>query len=486
MSLTIRHLDQRIEADPRRVLLRPFDMSGPEQRRNVLSRVLAIPEAQVPELLELVLNKFGRRHSAVHQLMVGRFEEVRYLLPSDQELSPARMALAGAYFLSEFSLESAALFNPSMVPHPDQSALAASSVRFILSLRATGEGHVSSTCFRTGVLAADGSIRLDPAGRLAREPVKSPNPLFESELFGRKLFELGLDNPFAQRVCERLGEFFNLDDLRDTMGRERWRGRNLGAADQPDSDIEATILALAISNYEVEFAPEIPLSARVIFPSTPSQQNGIEDARFVRFVEQDESFRYYATYTAYDGRLILPQLMETEDFQSFRFITLNGPAVRNKGMALFPRKVGGRYAMLSRQDNENVRLMYSDNIHFWYESRVLVRPRFPWELVQIGNCGSPLETDAGWLVLSHGVGPMREYTIGAYLLDLEQPQRLIGRLRNPILVPIDGERDGYVPNVVYSCGGMVHGDLLALPYGVADQSIRFVTLDLRALLGAFE
>jgi predicted GH43/DUF377 family glycosyl hydrolase len=246
------------------------------------------------------------------------------------------------------------------------------------------------------------------------------------------------------------------------------------------------MLLLAESNYEVRFAPGKPVSQRVIFPSTPSQSNGIEDARFVRFEKDDGAFTYYATYTAYDGKIILPQLLETPDFIHFKFFTLNGPAVQNKGMALFPRKIDGHYAMLSRQDDENILLMFSDNIHFWHTSKVLLSPAEPWEFIKMGNCGSPIETKAGWLVLSHGVGAMRKYCLGAFLLDLKDPTRVLGRLRAPLLAPNEAEREGYVPNVVYTCGALLHGRELFNPYAMSDSATTFATVNVEELLAAME
>jgi predicted GH43/DUF377 family glycosyl hydrolase len=241
---------------------------------------------------------------------------------------------------------------------------------------------------------------------------------------------------------------------------------------------------LASSNYEVQFQPEQRLSERILFPASPSQSNGIEDARFVCFQNDDGTHVYYATFTAFDGKLVLPQLVETSDFLHFRFITLNGPAAENKGMAIFPRKINGLYAILSRQDNENIYLMFSDNIHFWYEPKMILKPTFPWELVQVGNCGSPIETDAGWLVLSHGVGPMRKYCIGAFLLDRDNPAKVIGRLREPLLEPNENEREGYVPNVVYTCGALLHHGQLMIPYGLADYATSFATVALDEVLAA--
>ena len=482
MSIPLERLELTLQPDPCRVLLRPYDTSGTEQARNVISRVLALSEQQLAECLETVMLRFGHRHRQLHALLLQRFESMHHLLSTDQELSEARRALIGASFFSEYSLECAALFNPSIVAHPDQKGVAAGSLRFIMSLRATGEGHISSITFRSGILDAAADVTLDDPSRFVVEPRTIPNPSYDQGLFGRKLYELGLSTAFTRRVVATLDDNFTLQDLRDALQRDRWRRRNLTTESEDEGSVNDQILSVALSNYEVQFQPDQALSERAIFPVTPSQQNGIEDARFVRF----ENGTYYATYTAYDGRLILPQLLETEDFLHFRFITLNGPAVKNKGMALFPRKIDGLYTMLSRQDGENLHLMVSENIHFWHESKVLARPRHPWEMVQIGNCGSPIETEAGWLVLTHGVGPMRRYAIGALLLDLKNPSKVIGRLADPLIVPQEDEREGYVPNVVYTCGALVHGGMLVLPYAVSDSAIRFARVDLKSLLAAMK
>jgi predicted GH43/DUF377 family glycosyl hydrolase len=392
--------------------------------------------------------------------------------------------LIGSYFLTEYSLESAALFNPSIVPHPDQTGLPSEALRFVLSLRATGEGHVSSITFRTGIIHPDHRIEvLTPTGFLT-EPRQIPNPLYEKALFVRKLSELGLTQDFTRRIMNRLGHSFALEELRASLQAEQFRLPD--GMTQEDQDQAQGIWMLARSNYEVQFQPDQPLSDRILFPATPSQRNGMEDARFVRFRNEDGTYRYYATFTAYDGKVVMPELVETSDFLRFRFITLNGPAAQNKGMALFPRKINGLYAMLSRQDNENIHLMFSDNVHFWNEHTVLLKPVFPWELVQLGNCGSPIETDAGWLVLSHGVGPMRKYCIGAFLLDRDDPSKVIGRLREPLLKPNQNERAGYVPNVVYTCGALLHNGELIIPYGLADHATGFATVPLAEVLDAME
>jgi predicted GH43/DUF377 family glycosyl hydrolase len=352
-----------------------------------------------------------------------------------------------------------------------------------MSLRATGEGHISSITFRVGQVSARHRVTLTPPVEFATEPERVPNVTYHKALFGRKLQELGMQNKFCLAVLEQLRDSFTITDLRRVLSASL---KHAGESDAGAARAGRGILLLAESNYEVRFAKGQPVSQRVIFPSTPSQSNGIEDARFVRFANDDGSVTYYATYTAYDGKIILPQLLETPDFVHFKFITLNGPAVQNKGMALFPRKIDGRYAMISRQDDENILIMFSDNIHFWSNPKVLLSPVQPWEFIKMGNCGSPIETEAGWLVLSHGVGAMRKYCIGAFLLDLEDPSRVIGRLREPLLSPNEAEREGYVPNVVYTCGALLHGRELIIPYAMSDSATSFASVPLDTLLAAME
>jgi predicted GH43/DUF377 family glycosyl hydrolase len=311
-----------------------------------------------------------------------------------------------------------------------------------------------------------------------------PNATFEKPLFERKLQELRLMGDFNQAVLNGLADGFTMAELSASVVHVT---AQLPAPDRETSKATAReTLMLARSNYEVQFAPESKLSERVLFPVTPSQSNGIEDARFVLFHKEDGTRVYYATYTAYDGRMILPQFLRTVDFLRFKFITLNGPAVENKGMALFPRKINGLYAMLGRQDAENIYVMFSDHLHFWDSMQLILEPRFPWEFIQLGNCGSPIETEAGWLVISHGVGPMRKYCIGAFLLDLNDPTKVIGRLPEPLIKPNAKERDGYVPNVVYSCGSLVHNGRLVIPYGISDYATTFATLPLEQVLAAME
>jgi predicted GH43/DUF377 family glycosyl hydrolase len=480
MSIHLKRTTTIINPDQSRVLLRPFTPGNSERVARIIARIMALPEDRVGPLLEEISAEFCQRHQHILNLFLERFEQVREFLLTDEELSAPRRLLIGSYFLAEYSLESAALFNPSIVPHPDQTDLPPGALRFVLSLRATGEGHISSITFRTGIIHPDQRIEiLAPTGFLT-EPRQIPNPQYEKELFGRKLAELGLTGDFTRRVMHRLGESFALEELRAGLQAEQFRLPD--GMSREDQAASQGIWILARSNYEVQFEPDQELSARILFPATPSQRNGIEDARFACFQNEDGTQTYYATFTAYDGRIVVPELVETSDFLLFRFRTLNGPAAENKGMALFPRKIGGQYAMLSRQDNENIYVMFSDNIHFWNERSVLLKPTFPWELVQLGNCGSPIETDAGWLVLSHGVGAMRKYCIGAFLLDREDPSKVIGRLREPLLKPNEEEREGYVPNVVYTCGALVHNGELIIPYGLADHATGFATAPLAEVL----
>jgi len=463
--------------------MRPFRPTTDDIARRIVARVLALSEAEVGSLLAQVLGEFADRHEQVERIFHTRFEQVNIYLEPGASPSPERQLLIGAYFTHEYSPESAALFNPSIVPHPDQSGLPEGALRFILSLRATGEGHISSITFRTGSVSAQHRITLTPPVPFATEPERVPNAAYVKGLFAHKLEEAGVQNDFCRRVLDQLHEDFTLKELHTVLLAS---GLTADTSDATATRAARGILLLAESNYEVNFAPDSRVSQRVLFPSAPSQSNGIEDARFVRFQNDDGSFAYFATYTAYDGKITLPQLLETPDFVHFKFSTLNGPAVQNKGMALFPRKINGCYAMLSRQDDENILLMYSDNIHFWQTPKVLLVPARSWEFIKIGNCGSPIETEAGWLVLSHGVGAMRKYCLGAFLLDLNDPTRVIGRLREPLLSPNEAEREGYVPNVVYTCGALLHGRELVIPYAMSDYATSFATVSLGELLAAME
>jgi len=416
-----------LRPDPARVLVRPFkpateprDLNPTDKVRanHIVDRVLRLDAEASAQQLREVLDKFEGRHRNLLDIFESRAADMEDALEPHAQLNKTQRGLIGAYFLSEYSFEASALFNPSIVRHPDQMGAPEGGCRFILSLRAVGEGHVSSLTFRSGTIAADGSVSVDPTARLASVPIVRSRTSIP-----------------------------NGDDI------------------------------------EVTFEPNEELSERVIFPITEAQSNGIEDARFVEFNDNGQKI-FYATYTAYSGRAIRSELLATTDFQSFRMTPLGGSAARNKGMALFPRKIDGRYTMIGRQDNENLYLIYSDDLYSWEGGRPILQPQYPWEFVQIGNCGSPIELDDCWLLLIHGVGPVRKYSIGAVLLDKKDPSKVLARSREPLVYPEPTEREGYVPNVVYTCGAMRHVDQIILPYAVSDTFSNFATITIAGLMRA--
>lgn len=477
MSLKATRTGIIVRPDPTRVLFRPFDLGSTNRLLKIIARVSSLSEEEVQGKLLEVFNEFGSRHYRLERFFLKRFEQIKANLLTDEPLTNERKWLLGAYFTMEYSLESAALFNPSMIWHPDQTNVPPGYKRFILSLRATGEGHISSISFRMGYIDDTGKIVLRKPSRYVTSPEIVPNQVFNKAQFERKLYELRLTNAISERMMVDLADEFTLAEL-ETIARRITIQHRYNAEYET---ITNGILGLARANYELHFDDE-QLDERCIFPSSPNETNGIEDARFVHFTDDDGQVTYYATYTAYNGHVTFPQLLETRDFIHFKVSTLNGAEVQNKGMALFPRKINGHYVMLSRQDGENIYLMYSDDLYFWQTKELILKPTFPWEYVQLGNCGSPIETEAGWLVLSHGVGPMRKYAIGAFLLDLNNPARVIGRSREPILSPDENEREGYVPNVVYSCGGLINGEDLIIPYAMSDYASSFATVNVQELI----
>lgn len=483
-SVRVRRHEVTFRPESARVIIRPFIPGSVQCIHNILQRALAMSEEDVAAQLAMMRAEFASRHFDIDALLLSHFEKVRPRLPAKHPLSRDRQLIVGALFSGEYALESAALFNPSMVPHPDQSGVPEGGLRFVMSLRATGEGHISSIGFRTGVIQPDGNISVDAVSRFVTVPEIVPNPSYRKGRFIIKLQEMGMGNGYSTAVMESLAENFTLQELDESVQRVKREakkpvGRYLRRALE-------VIRWLAESNYELNFAPSLAMSERIIFPVSPNESNGIEDARFVRFTDDDGSVLYCATYTAYNGRVILPQFIETRDFLHFRVLTLNGSAVQNKGMALFPKRIHGRYAMLSRLDDENIHIMFSHSPHHWTSSEVLLRPACAWETVKIGNCGSPIETEAGWLVITHGVGPLRKYCIGAALLDLNDPTRVIGRLAEPLLSAEGNEREGYVPNVVYSCGSLIHGRELILPYAISDEVSVVASVSLDDLLAALQ
>ncbi len=473
----------RFYPDPHRVITKPFHPGeqffpdGQSRAALIINRILAMSDSEVASTLAATQQGFADRHVGLGSILERNFALVASHFDHPNDLSPERRLLIGAYFTHEYSIEAASLTNPSVVPAPDQSGLQAGERRFIMSLRAVGEGHISSIEFRAGVIDSRGEITMDDPSRYAMTGDRR-SPIYDKHVFCMKLEELEAFNDITRRCLDPLPSHFTFEQLEAAIVNLDQQGVDRAIAFQTTKVIHW----LASSNYESAFPTESEISERVIFPVGPTESHGMEDARFVRFTDDNGKVVYYATYTAFDGIQILPQLIETRDFVSFRIATLNGSAAQNKGIALFPRKIDGRYGALSRQDNENNYLMLSDNVRFWHETEKIQMPERPWELTQIGNCGSPLETEAGWLVITHGVGPLRRYTLGAILLDRQDPCRVIGRLGEPLLAPVEDERDGYVPNVVYSCGSMIHGNLLVLPYGFSDVGAGIATASLDDLL----
>ena len=479
---SVKTMPQRLVPDNRRVITKPFlpgegiFSNGKSRVKVALERILAMPDAETAPLLAGIRENFSGRHRDFEQILGCSFERVAHHLDEGQNPSAERRLLIGAYFTHEFSIEAAAFFNPSVVPAPDQSGLRPGELRFVMSARAVGEGHLSSIEFRTGVVSAAGDVTIDPVTPYVTTG-RRRTPVYDKRLFVPKLAEMGGDMTVVSKILNPLPDAFTHDQLGASIAHQK-RQRLRGTA-----QTTRLIRWLASSNYVVTFARESQIDERVLFPVGPNESQGMEDARFVRLVDEDGSVMYCATYTAFDGTGILPQSIETRDFLSFRVATLSGSCAMNKGMALFPRRMNGQYAMLSRMDSESLYLMMSDNLLHWDQADKIDMPTPPWALIQMGNCGSPIETADGWLVLTHGVGPMRRYAIGAMLLDIDHPRRVAAILPDPILVPDEQARDGYVPNVVYSCGSLVHGDHLVLPYGFSDYGIAIATLSLSEVLG---
>ena len=482
LSEVVRRTEVRLGADPSRVITKLFipgeDLPTDSSHVNPLvQRVLAMDPDQIEVLLHDVLARFEGRHPDLPGVLEEHFCQVHGRLGDRPDLSVAQRALLGAYFTAEYSVEGAALCNPSMVAHPHQSGLRPGETRFVLSLRAVGEGHVSSIEFRTGVIGAGGSLRIDPpSGHLQQGHVHAS--MHDKDRVATQLMAAGGGAEIVDLILEPLPPSFTGGELEVVLGSLSAQVLSRRVARHTID----TIRLIAAANYIVEFPGDSQLNERVLFPNGPTEANGMEDARFVRFSHDSGDITYYATYTAYDGAQIAAQLLQTEDFVTFRVSRLSGPAATNKGLALFPRTVGGRYAALSRGDGERSALTTSEDLWFWERPVTIQVPEQPWELVQVGNCGSPIETPEGWLVLTHGVGPMRTYSIGAVLLDLDEPWRTRATLTTPLLVPDPSERNGYVPNVVYSCGGMRDGETIVFPYAWGDLATRIALIDLPGLL----
>ncbi len=468
-----------ITPDKTRVLLRPFIPGSADRMKNILGRIMELSDAETQRVFEGVLGEFHDRHRDVKGFFEWRFNQVKPLLPSKFKLSETKRLLIGSYFTCEYSLEAAALFNPSIVPHPDQSRLEPGSIRFIMSLRATGEGHISSIEFRSGTINRRDEVAVDSPSPYVSSPEDYPDPVYAKPEFAKELHEQACLTSATKAILRPLPGKFKRSHLVTQIARFRKSHRKLTSV-QSRSIEHAE--ALADLNYEIKFSKTHQLSERAIFPVSSSERNGIEDARFVKFTDEDRTVTYYSTYTAYNGKEIRSQLVETTDFAHFRIRSLSGDAAKNKGMALFPRRIGGQFAMVTRHDGENLYIAMSDDVSRWNKPVKLLIPTYAWEFIQVGNCGSPVETDKGWLLLTHGVGPMRKYCIGVVLLDRDNPAKVIGQLRQPLIAPDESEREGYVPNVVYTCGAMMHNRTLIIPYAISDTAIRIASVDIDDLL----
>lgn len=482
MSTTINRKPLRFISDSKRVIAR-FFYPGPETRvLSIIQKVTDMPDEAAKLSLNQSLRDFSARHRNISKIYKKHFIRLGNMLGERvsglNNLPDYKQLLIGAYFTSEYSIESAAFFNPSMVEDPDQTGLQSGQKRVIISFRATGEGHISSIVFRGGVLDSENNLDIKPTGRLIDEAEAIKNYIYTKEIFYQKLVEMHSNQPIVKLVMDKLKNEFDYNELNNAIAQTK---REINP-DEIGRKILKTISWVGASHYEITFSLDTGISDRVIFPIAAAESNGIEDARFMKFTDDDGRERYYATYTAYNGFTIMPKLIETKDFYQFKIMPIYGENAQNKGMALFPRKINGKYAMLARIDGINNYIMLSDNINLWGDAIRIQEPKFPWEFIQVGNCGSPLETKFGWLVITHGVGTMRKYCIGAMLLDLDDPTKVIGELSEPLLMPNEEEREGYVPNVIYSCGSIINNNELVLPYAMSDTSSTYCTIKLDELL----
>ncbi|GAB1405301.1 MAG: glycoside hydrolase family 130 protein [Lentimicrobiaceae bacterium] len=473
--------------DSSRIIARFLHLND-DRAAMLVQRVLDMSKAEMDMTQSQLLRGYARRHRNISRTLSKNFAKILPVIKNlgidPDVLTNQQQTLLGAFFTMEYSIESAAFFNPSMVFSPDQTELRSNEKRIIISFRATGEGHISSIVFRAGVLDKNNDLILEPTGKMLAEADKIKRHIYHKKSFVRKLQEMHEGKLTASPgfILDKVGDDFTYGELMKNIALAREQN---GLTEEEQTMLNHMIW-LASSHYEVNFSIDSAISERVIFPISATEQKGIEDARFVRFTDEDGKCTYYATYTAYDGIAILPKLIQTTDFYNFKIMPINGEIAQNKGMALFPRKIKGKYAMLCRIDGVNNYIAYSDKINIWREAKIIQTPRYPWELVQIGNSGSPIETEEGWLVITHAVGPMREYTLSASLYDLDNPEIEIGRLSTPLIEPNETEREGYVPNVVYSCGSVIHNGEVVIPYAMSDYASTYATVNLKELLTALK
>lgn len=480
MRLLIERKPVKVYPDPKRVIAR-FFFNGNERAIDVVKHVMSLTETEVFGIISPLLQEYSKRHRNITKILTRHCKKVKSSIEvagfDFEGLEKYQRLLIGSYFTHEYSIESAAFFNPSIVEDPDQSDLVEGEKRVIISFRAVGEGHISSVVFRRALIDRNNDITVIPAGNYIDEAEVIKNAVYNKKLFLKKAADSKIDVEVLDEVGVQLEDKFDYSTLRKII----LDSKNLQEEDMRKLEYDK-ILWLSDTYHEISFSRDTDISDRVIFPISEFERKGIEDARFVKFVKDDGSIVYYATYTAFDGAMIMPKLLQTTDFYDFKISPLHGVGAQNKNLALFPRKINGKYAMMSRIDGCNNYLMYSDKLTVWDNPVKLQSPKFPWEFIQIGNCGSPIETEAGWLVITHGVGPMRRYCLGASLFDLNDPSIEIGRLKEPLVIPNNDEREGYVPNVLYSCGAIIHNGELIIPYGLSDYCSSFAGVGLNVLL----
>lgn len=465
-----------LKADPKRVVLLYNDLGEStyltqSRAEKVVNRVLQIPEKNIESLFESIVKEFNHRHTSLLETFKKHYSEPSKYIPVGNSISEKRQLVLGAHFTKEYSIQSAALFNPSIIPHPDQMGLAKDELRCIISLRSVGEGHISSIEFREGLIDHKGNIELVEPTQFATVAEKDVSKKYHTPIYQQRTKVV---TSFNHTILEKLPEQFTNSEYQEL--------KNNGAFNAYDSYSREFLSNLIDANYDLISSTQIPLSERILFPQAKGESKGMEDVRFCEFFNDDGKKEYIGTYTAYDGHHIRPQLIITEDFVHFKSRAMYGKAVSDKGYALFPQKINGKYVMSGRQGGEDITIMYSDDLYNWEDYEVIMSPEFEWGLVQQGNCGSPLKTEKGWLLLTHSVGPLRKYVISAILLDLENPGKVIGKCTQPIISPSASEREGYVPNVVYSCGAIVHLDHLIIPYAMSDSASSFISLSLSELL----
>lgn len=480
MRVPILRKDLKFFPDSSRVVARYF-MNGDLGTKDMLKLVFAMTEDEVHKELQQTLREFAYRHRNISSLFRKHFNNALSLIQQmeikTEDISDSRKLLIGSYLTMEYSLESTAFFNPSIVRDLDQTFLEEGETRVIISFRATGEGHISSIVFRRAILDKNNDLQLMSIGKSMDLAEISQKKSYHKGRFIKKMKEMNIPEKYSKVIVEDLPDHFEYYALKNSVNR---------ILNDPDISIDKRLALdeitwLVDSYYDIKFQLDSDISERVIYPISESESNGIEDARFVRFDYDDGSVKFYATYTAYNGHTTLPKLLSTEDFFTFRIMPLHGKGAMGKNLALFPKMINGKYAMLSRLDGINNYIMFSDRNTLWTDPILLQSPKYSWEFSKIGNCGSPLWTEKGWLIITHGVGPMRRYCIGASLFDLEDPTKEIGRLKEPLLVPLENEREGYVPNVVYSCGSLIHNNNLILPYAVSDYSTTYAVVEMAAL-----